>query len=323
MPSFFLLILAVLPGIILLAIILFMDRNEREPLGIVLKVLLLGAASCIPAIIIELVLGVIPIFKIGGFAGAAFISFIQVAPVEEFCKLSVVLLFVWKNNNFNEENDGIVYVGASALGFAIFENIFYVTSGGFSTGIIRALTAMPLHCFTGVLMGYFVGLAKFAGNRKKTKNLIITGFIIAWLIHSVYDTFALSGTEVAVLLIPLVIGLIVFGIIYLQKGHALSIKRSAMKNEIPADENNALIENTGKTVTVSKKSNWKIVLSIILISLSAIFWILLIIGSYNTEMERFTDLKDAVTGGLILTFIPIILGIILLISYIRKKAKLV
>jgi protease PrsW len=321
MPSFFLLILAVLPGIILLAIILFMDRNEREPLGIVLRVLLLGAASCIPAIIIELVLGVIPIFKIGGFAGAVFTSFIQVAPVEEFCKLSVVLLFVWKNNNFNEENDGIVYVGASALGFAIFENIFYVTSGGFNTGIIRALTAMPLHCFTGVLMGFFVGLAKFAGNRKKTKNLIITGFIIAWLIHSVYDTFALSGTELAVLLIPLVIGLIVFGIIYLKKGHALSVKRSAMKNEIPADENNPLIENTGKAVTVSKKSKWKIVLSIILISLSVIFWILLIIGSYDTEMERFTDLKDAVTGGLILTFIPIILGIILLISHIRKKSK--
>ncbi len=44
-----LLILAVLPSLILLYFILFMDRHEREPLGLVVKIILLGALSTVPA----------------------------------------------------------------------------------------------------------------------------------------------------------------------------------------------------------------------------------------------------------------------------------
>ena len=47
MQIIFLLILALIPGILLLAYILYMDRKEPEPLGYVLFIMVLGALSCI------------------------------------------------------------------------------------------------------------------------------------------------------------------------------------------------------------------------------------------------------------------------------------
>ena len=55
----------------------------------------------------------------------------------------MVLLFVWGNPNFNEENDGVVYVGASAIGFAVLENIAYVVQNGIGTGVLRAMAPLP------------------------------------------------------------------------------------------------------------------------------------------------------------------------------------
>ena len=159
-------------------------------------------------------------------AGAAAASFLEVAPVEEGVKIAVVLLVAWRRPAFNEENDGIVYMGAAAIGFSLLENIFYVLPGGFGTGIARALTSIPLHTFTGVLMGYFVGLAKFSPTFRARRLNIAAGFILVCLIHAVYDTLALSNSVgVGLLIIPLVIALIIFGVIYMKKGARLSEKR--------------------------------------------------------------------------------------------------
>jgi RsiW-degrading membrane proteinase PrsW (M82 family) len=220
-----LLLLALAPGVLLMWYIIYMDRNEPEPIGFVIFIIAMGAVSCLPAAFIESFLLTIPLFHMGGIIGAGLQSFLVIAPTEEFVKLAVVLIFVWKNRNFNEENDGIVYVGAAALGFAMFENIFYVTQHGFGTGIARALLAVPLHCFSGVLMGYFVGLARFTENRKKRRSLILKGFLLAVLFHAVYDTFALSASSISLLIIPVTIILIVMGILFLNKGRILSQKR--------------------------------------------------------------------------------------------------
>ncbi|MCP4154860.1 MAG: PrsW family intramembrane metalloprotease, partial [bacterium] len=227
MNIIFLLILALVPGVALIYYILYMDRNEKEPLGLVVLTMVFGALSVVPAAIVEVALRSLPIYGGGKLSQALVTSFIQIAWVEELAKLGVVLLFVWNKKEFNEENDGIVYVGASALGFAMLENVLYVLSLGVSTGILRAITSVPLHCFTGVFMGYYVGLAKVSKNKDFRRKSIFKGFLIAYLIHAIYDTFALSGTYLGLLLFPLVIGVIVFGVKFLKEGRGLSMARSA------------------------------------------------------------------------------------------------
>ena len=224
MHIFLQLVLALLPCALLMRLILFMDRNEREPLGLVMKILVMGAIAVIPAALIEQVVEVLPFMKAAGLKHAFFESFLCAAPIEELCKLMPVVLFAWNRPEFNEENDGIVYAGASALGFALLENIFFVLSKGLLVGLIRALSSIPLHCFTGVVMGYYAGKAKFATGRKLP--LLLTGFGWVYFVHGLYDTLCLSGSSLVMLLLPMMVAVAWIGMAVLKKGRQLSLNRA-------------------------------------------------------------------------------------------------
>ena len=306
-----LVLLAIAPPILFLIYIVRMDSVEPEPVKTVLRAVVLGAISVIPAAFIESVGLSSPIFKVGGFIGAGLQSFVVIAPVEEGVKLLVVMLFLWRSRNFNEENDGIVYTGAVAIGFAMLENVFYVVGNGFGNGIMRALTSIPLHTFTGVLMGYFIGLAKFAATGRIGK--IAAGFFIAWLLHAVYDTFALSGTAAGLLIIPLVIMLVIFGGLHLNKGQLLSHKRW---DGVSA----GMRTPTDMPRPARGKGTWKIVIARFLFTVCAVFWALLIAGVV-TDTKGKTSNTDALIGGVILTIVPVMIGIILEISRARQRKR--
>ncbi len=308
MEMIFLLLLSIVPGLFLMGIVIYMDRQEKEPMRMIMLAFILGVLSTIPAIIIELALSIIPIFSIPGIAGAFFSSFIQVAPVEELSKLGVILLFIYNNREFNEENDGIVYVAISALGFAVFENIFYVFQYGYEIGILRAVTAIPIHCFTGIIMGYFVGLSKFAENRDARKGKIIKGFMIAYIIHAFYNTCALSGTYIAILILPTVIATIITGVILLRKGRMLSIKRW--------HENPELIYTAEK-----KAGRWKIYISRTGFVLIALFWILLAAGYATLESSPGISLAGVLAGGVFLSIFPFMISLVLELSYRKGKKR--
>jgi protease PrsW len=326
-----LVIIAIIPPLAFLLYIHHLDSIEPEPHGLIMKALILGGVAVIPAAIMEFLLGRLLGFAVGagmlpasaleGVAAAAFNSFVVIAPVEEALKLGVVLLFIWKNANFNEENDGIVYMGAAAIGFSLLENIFYVLQSGLATGIMRAVTSIPLHTFTGVIMGYFVGIAKFTPE-KKARNIGL-GFIIAYLIHAVYDTFALSGTAVALLIIPLVIALIIFGVIYLKRGSRLSALR--WNNTAPGQVPQAAAvaepapDPSRAEPRTAENGKYKVVISRVIFALCAGFWALLIIGAYVPSGNEAANPLDVIVGGIILTIIPIAIGLVLELSYRRQK----
>ena len=52
--------------------------------------------------------------------------FLVIGPREEIAKFLAVRLFVYRNKEFNEPLDGIIYAAAAALGFASLENMLYV-----------------------------------------------------------------------------------------------------------------------------------------------------------------------------------------------------
>ena len=113
-------------------------------------------------------------------------AFIVVALAEEFSKYVIVRYYAQPKKDFNEPYDGIVYAVMVSMGFACTENIMYVIEGGFSTAILRAFTAVPAHATFGILMGYYMGKAKFSNNRVK---LNLTGLLLATLFHGAYDFF--------------------------------------------------------------------------------------------------------------------------------------
>jgi len=95
-----------------------------------------------------------------------------------------------------------------SMGFACLENIFYVFEHGVKVGFIRAFTAVPAHAIFGILMGYFMGIAKFS-NKKFKQNIF--GLLIATIFHGSYDFFLFIDfiPNVSFLaIIPLLLGLL-------------------------------------------------------------------------------------------------------------------
>ena len=114
---------------------------------------------------------------------------------EEFSKFIVFKSLIYKNKEFNEPYDAIIYMVMVSLGFAAFENLAYVFGsyikggmfGGFVTGFMRAIFSVPAHVFFAVVMGYFFGLAKFTPDKKLEIAYVYAGLFFAIMMHGFYD----------------------------------------------------------------------------------------------------------------------------------------
>jgi hypothetical protein len=280
----------------------------------ILKTIGLGAASAVPAVIVEVALQGLPLFALPGFAGAITTAFVQVAPVEEACKLAAVLLYAWRKPTFNEENDGIVYTGAAAIGFAALENILYVARLGLGTGAGRAFTAIPAHVFTAVLMGLAVGRARFAPSRAARNRLLLGGYVLAWLIHGLYDALALSGSALALLLLPLLAGLAAFGVIALRTGRRLSLARWGA-----AQAGGAAAPAAPPPSRTAPRHRWIPVVSRVLLGVSVLFWVILALGLGGGEEPGGPG--AGILGGVVLTIVPVSLGVIMEVAWARRRRR--
>lgn len=318
MNSLLLLALAITPCAVFLGVILYMDRKDPEPFDLLMKVVFFGGVSVIPAALVEGFL-----IRPGSVLSDPFVqSLLIIGPIEEYCKLAVVLQTAWLHPAFNEENDGIVYVGMAAIGFAGLENILYVLQHGFGVGVIRAVLSVPMHIVCGIIMGYYLGLAKFAGERRVPAmdgtvlkdvpwSLMFRGWVIATLLHGFFDAFLLSGKlELILLVLPMGIAFFVVGYRLLSLGRNLSLKRWEHFPPPPLPPPLSVADG-GTAPTVG---NWKVWVSRTLFSLCAAFWGLLLIGYVNDPSAKH-QLVDLVIGGIVLTFLPFLLGMTLEISW--------
>ena len=183
-----LLLLAISPAIIIILYIYFKDKFEKEPISFLFKNVLLGATV---SILITVILGgfvsrFIPLIDDSRVFQQFLNAFIAVALVEEFSKYVIVRYYSQRSKEYNEPFDGIVYAVMVSMGFATLENVLYVFQHGMSTGITRAFTAVPAHATFAILMGYFMGKAKFSKNRIV---LNFMGLFFATLFHGAYDFF--------------------------------------------------------------------------------------------------------------------------------------
>ena len=150
---------------------------------------LLGILSAVPALILEIFIGLdIPIIQQNVFLQA----FFGIALLEEGCKMFFVLIFAYRKKVFNEPFDGITYAVMVSMGFATIENIFYVLEGGVQLAVIRAITAVPAHTTFAIIMGYFLGLAKFTHQHKLFYWML--ALACSTFLHGAYDYFLLQNS---------------------------------------------------------------------------------------------------------------------------------
>ena len=195
-------IFAIIPTIFLVRYFYLKDINKPEPIGLIIKIFLVGAISTIPIIFIEII---VDAFVTSFSDNLIIYSFLQAFIVAGFCeetmKLMVIKFFIYNNKHFDEIMDGIVYTIVASLGFACLENIMYVSEGGLFIALIRSFTAVPLHAFCSGIMGYYIGKAKFS--KTNSKEYILKGLIIAISIHGFYNFVLFIGGIYSFIIFPI------------------------------------------------------------------------------------------------------------------------
>ena len=188
MDLLLLIALAIAPGMAIVVYILYRDVYNREPAINMIMSFVWGIVIILPAITVETILGrylnkSIPSIILGAFIG--------VALIEECSKFIVLRYYSFTRRSFDEPLDGIVYSVLITMGFATVENIFYTWEHGLSVAVLRMFTSVPAHATFAVIMGYYIGKAKFEHNRRG--NLMIRGVLSSTAIHGTYDSFLLLG----------------------------------------------------------------------------------------------------------------------------------
>ena len=199
-------LVAIAPAAALIIYFYKKDKYEKEPLKLLGKAFFAGVAATFFAMFIGgLLLPFVSSINMPALR-IFFISFLVAGLVEEGFKFSALRLIIYNNEEFNEPYDGILYSVMVSLGFAALENILYVMSAYFKlgflglaqVGISRALFAVPAHALFGVIMGYYLGLAKFSKDKTLERKYMYQGLGLAVLLHGLYDFFVFTSTVLGV-----------------------------------------------------------------------------------------------------------------------------
>ena len=182
-------LLTLLPALIIGGWILYLDRFEQEPAGLLLRAFGWGCISTIPAFIFERAF--VGFFNTETIIGTAGLCFGVIAVAEEGSKYFFLRRFLKTNPHFDTPFDGVVYSVMIGLGFATLENMLYVFGGDsvYNVAIARAFTAVPAHAIFAILMGIHVGLSRF-----DMRYNAFVGLILAIFFHGAYDFFLMQET---------------------------------------------------------------------------------------------------------------------------------
>ena len=230
---------AVIPILIYLYFLRILDKNEPEPIKIVVVHFIYGATlSVILGILGSKVLS-IPLNLLTNGDTSNILKIILIAPlVEEVAKAS--LLFKTINKKYVDNlTDGLVYGGAIGLGFGMTENFlyFYLFSESLNMlipiFIMRTFFSAVMHGLATATVGGMMSLAKFSTPFRKSMAAIL-GLLLAMFIHFIWN-FSVSYSDTIFIGISFMLFiLIVFVLVYyFSLKFENKIISNELKNEIP------------------------------------------------------------------------------------------
>ena len=183
--------------LIVVALVWWIDRYDREPLHLVAMVFLWGASAA-------------PLLSVTamGMADRVLSRFVEIAPidvisigvvtpmVEELFKGLAVVLVVVFSSKFDNPTDGVVYGTAVGLGFALSENVIYGISAGVqhhnATGILvlvggRTILSAGVHAVSSAAFGGFLGHAVLSQKPTKRFFWAAVGLVGASVLHGSWN----------------------------------------------------------------------------------------------------------------------------------------
>ncbi len=238
------LLTATLPVPIYVALVLWIDRYEAEPLWMLATAFFWGSFFApFFAFLFNTATASLITLLANPETGEAFAAVISAPIVEETSKaLILFIFFFWKKDEFDGVIDGIVYASLAALGFAMTENILYygraALGGGGSltlTIIIRGFFAPFSHPLFTSLTGIGLGLARQSTNTVVKILTPIVGLLMAIFMHSMWNGSAVFGGSGVFVLMYLLVMIPAFLIMLVVIGFALRREGQVVREYLVID----------------------------------------------------------------------------------------
>ncbi|QFF98685.1 protease PrsW [Psychrobacillus glaciei] len=215
-----LLSVAIAPALALLSYFYLRRDIEEEPSKLLLHTFIYGAILTFPILFIQHVIQEEKVIS-SIFVHQALVT----SALEEFFKWLILIIAIYKHVEFDDPYDGILYGASVSLGFATIENILYLLNFGMDQAFLRALLPVSSHALFGVVMGYYLGRAKFSDD-KIAKYEIFYAFLASFTLHCVYNSILIIKGIDLLLIVPFMLFLWLFGLSRVKKAHIFSrIKR--------------------------------------------------------------------------------------------------
>jgi len=223
---FILLTVAIAPGLALFSYFYLRKEIAKEPSRTIFHTFIYGAIMTFPIMFIQHVFEEERVFSSVFFRDVVFTS-----ALEEFFKWLILLLAIYRHVQFEDAYDGILYGASVSLGFAAVENILYLFTFGVDIAFLRALLPVSSHALFGVVMGYYIGRAKFAADTDKRKLLTIS-LLAPFVLHFIYNGIFLTHELFLYLIIPFMIFLWWFGLTRVKYAHTFAMQQFRRKTRM-------------------------------------------------------------------------------------------
>lgn len=210
---FVLLTLAIAPGLALFSYFYLRKQIAKEPSRTLFHTFVYGAMMTFPILFIQHVFEEEGIFTHVFFRDVMFTS-----GLEEFFKWLILLIAIYRHVEFQDAYDGILYGASISLGFATVENVLYLLTYGTDIAFVRALLPVSSHALFGVVMGYYVGKAKFAVESNKN-ILLLMAFIAPYSLHFIYNGIFLVRQFSLYMMVPFMLFLWWFALTRVKQAH--------------------------------------------------------------------------------------------------------
>ncbi|MEK7610713.1 MAG: PrsW family glutamic-type intramembrane protease [Patescibacteria group bacterium] len=179
------------------------DRRRPEPRLLIAGILLASGLAVLVARELEQEISplVTPMLRWFGLVGAAWsYKFLWLiwAAIEEIVKLLTAYVIALRTADFDEPIDAMIYLITAALGFAAFENAFYLLDLNgpdlWLTGNLRFLGSTLLHVVSSAVVGGLIALA-FCRPRWQKILFWLYGLITATLLHTIFNLLIMGLQE--------------------------------------------------------------------------------------------------------------------------------
>jgi len=213
------LVLSFVPMLLYALLLWWLDRYEKEPLGLLVVAFLWGAVpSIVLALIMQVVLD-IPVMAISNsnqltyeLLGASVVAPLTEEGIKAFALL-LLLLFVRKE--IDSPIDGLIYGGVVGSGFAAVENVFYLfgafTEGGIGGIVGLAFLRAGVFGLNHAMYTAFTGLGVALSLEIKQPLLkvvsVVVGFTMSVGAHALHNALATLTSQSG--LLPLIAAVVV------------------------------------------------------------------------------------------------------------------